>query len=331
MKKKILISLLIAICIFTSFAYTILISKNVEKIYAIDFPALGSEVDYNLKVDSDIDPVNKWKNKNISESNIIEVKNNFDSQELKNLKRIFKLDNCKEKTDKDKFINISDGSKFLEIHPNGTFMYADEDKRNSNKKMLLDDSQCVSIAESFLKENNLLPPEAICSGVLSNTLTYVDDPESKEVVSKSVRFDRFIDSKEVYGVSRVMVIIGADGDIISLYYNCRTINNNKIKKVRLRDIESAFEDVKHQKGMISVKDDAKEVVIKDVDIVYWEDSTPSSKNNYLQPVYRFRGESNNKEGKKDKFFAIVSAISDELTVKEEYTPHITSDKKELLK
>jgi hypothetical protein len=83
--------------------------------------------------------------------------------------------------------------------------------------------------------------------------------------------------------------------------------------MKIKDFKTAYSDLQKFKGMITMKGDVKTANIKKVELLYWEDSSPNSSQTYIQPVYKFSGDTFNEKGDKDNFVAYVQAIPDDIT------------------
>lgn len=286
---------------------------NPYKIQTIDFPKIGAELpNYTIKVDEINSPISKWKSNGIKESEIIPLDTAMNVEKINNLKNLFNLNDSSEKSSENNITWISNNTDSLEINPSGVFAYqVKNDQADSEKKeVLLADEQYKQIATKFLKDKNLYPKDVeISSGLGKTTLQPANDLSQVKVIEKIVSFNRFKDGRLVHGNSRISVTLDSDGNIIKVFYDYRDINDKVAKKkVSLKNIDLAFKDVHSGNAYISVDENAKEVKIHKVDLVYWEDSTPLSTNNYLLPVYKFSGKSIDNYGKEKDYTAIVNAL-----------------------
>lgn len=314
MRKKIIGAISGMLIIVTALVFGIA-QNNRASITKIDFPIMGGhlphDVQYNL--DSNINfKIEKIKpDKKEAEDKIYKLyktpKNK--KQKTDKLKKIFNLSNSK-KIDMGEVISFYNDECSLDINENGTFQYHKK-KRNDSKPIHLSDDKCIEIAKNFLYDNELLPSDFFENGVAYVTKTAVNDPNDSTIVGKDVYFNRKVNNKLVKGVSRIIVSVDYNGEIEAVYSLYRDIEEKDIT-VKIKDFEIAFNDLKNQKGMIRMNSDAKAVNIKEVDLTYWEDSTPYSKQTHIQPVYHFIGECTDLEGNQDIFEAFIAAVPDEL-------------------
>lgn len=305
---------------------------NNNKITRIDFPTIGGDLpaEINFTLDKEIkfsdNRIKLNSSRFTDKAYKLSLKPENKQEKIYKLKKIFNLEKST-KTDMGEVITFMDENTSLDINENGTFSYT---KRKTNsKEIYLTDKECINIAENFLKENNLLPDGFFENGVAHETKTSVKDPTDSIIVKKDVYFNRKLNEKTVYGVSRIIVSVGSDSQIDSVYSLYRDFDG-KGTSIETKSFEEAFNDLKQLKGTVRTGDNTKSVKIKNVDLVYWEDSTPYSKQTHIQPVYHFKGEATDDKGNKDDSFeAFVPAIPDNLTVENKNSQEgsLPSDKK----
>lgn len=286
-----------------------------KKITKIDFPVIGGLLphDVEYKIDSNVE-FSDSKIEPSTQNAVDEVykltSSTISKDKTEKLKKIFNLKNS-EKTDMGEVVTYSNREHSLSINENGTYMYINK-QRNNSKPIDLSDEHCETIANNFLIKNELLPSDFFKNGIAHETKTSALNPEDSVVIRKDVYFNRKLNNKSVYGVSRIIVSVGSEGRIDAVYSLYRDIKSSE--SVKIKPFNAALNDLKNFKGSIRMNGDAETVNIKKVDLVYWEDSTPDSKQTHIQPVYHFTGETLNKKGNTDIFEAFISAVPDELTV-----------------
>ena len=303
------------------------------KIKRIEFPAISGNLphDVNFTLSPDIDFSDDKLN--VDSQGLYEkvyplcLKAKSKEEQVERLKKIFDL-STSQRTDMGEVITFHNENSSLDINENGTFSYSRKNINNS-KAITLSDKDCISIAEKFLEDNKLLPNGFFENGVGHVTKTSVKDPTDTTIIKKDVYFNRKIDGKKVYGVSRIIVSIGAGAQIDSVYSLYRDIDGDPAS-IKIKSFQEAFSDLKQLKGTVRIGESAKTVAIKKVELVYWEDSTPYSEQSHIQPVYHFTGEAIDDQGNKDETFeAFIPAIPDSLTseIKNSHEKSIPSDKK----
>ena len=325
-----LLSGIIFICIVIT---GVIVFGGNDKITRIEFPTIGGDLphDVNFTLSQDIEFSDDRLNldsQGFSEKVYpLYLKPKNKEEQVERLKKIFDL-STSQKTDMGEVITFHNENSSLDINENGTFSYSRKNINNS-KAITLSDKDCISIAEKFLKDNKLLPNSFFENGVAHETKTSVKDPTDTTIVKKDIYFNRKIDGKKVYGISRIIVSIGTDAQIDSVYSLYRDIDGYPAS-IKVKSFQEAFNDLKQLKGTVRVGEGAKTVTIKKVELVYWEDSTPYSEQSHIQPVYHFTGEAIDDQGNKDETFeAFIPAIPDSLTSesKNSQEKSIPSDKK----
>ncbi|MBC2581524.1 hypothetical protein [Clostridium sp. DJ247] len=297
-------------------SFMVYINKDkADKITKIDFPVVGgdipSDVDYEIAENVSFDDARLKGAGKLSDA-VYKLKNNkIEKSKISDLKKVFKLEQAEE-TDMGEVLTYQNKEGTLEIYENGTFVFNVKNK-NFDKPVNLSDTKCKEIASEFLDSNNLLPNDFYESGISHETRTAVNNPNDSLVIRKHVYFNRKVNEKKVYGVSRIIVSLGVDGKIESINYLNRDIESLKGDNISIKSYDEALADLKLHKGTVRMNEDTKKVKINNVNIVYWEDSSPTSKQSHIQPVYHFKGDAINSDGKKDIFEAFIPAIPENMT------------------
>lgn len=282
----------------------------------INFPVNGGELPSD--VNYSLDPSMTFSDEKIKpgspESNdyVFPFSNlSASDDKITKLKKLFNLESSKKRS-RDATI-CENEAHFLRINDDGTYVYHNKN-RDDNTNMLLSDEITKKMAKDFLTRNNLLPSGFFENGVANETVTSALNPKNSKILRKEVYFNRKINGKPVYGISRIIVAINQTGDIDSVYSAYK--DYSKEETVKIVPFDQALQNIKNHKGLINMSETTKNVMIKKVELAYWEDSSPNSKQTHIQPVYRFFGESENIKGEKGIFEGIVAAVPDELTTPE---------------
>jgi len=290
---------------------------DTSKINTITFPELAGEIPdkVNFKIDKASAAINKLNDSQYTKtlSKVIKVKDAEDiSKRKEKLKEIFDIAKTTQEN-KDQQNNLSsfrDSNKKLDVYNDGIFTY-NLDTDNNSKENLLGDDKIRKLASDFLSKNNLISSDYYFDAVQYETVTPTSDPDKSIVLRKFVNFTRKINGQPVYGYSKISVGINAVGEISNVYYLGRDLADSS--DVEIKDFDKAFTDLNEQNGLVKMESDTKDVEIKNVELAYWEDSTPNSTQNYIQPVYRFTGDAINGKGDRSEFVAIIRAISENKT------------------
>lgn len=110
----------------------------------------------------------------------------------------------------------------------------------------------------------------------------------------------------VYGISRIIISVGHEGEIIGIskYYK----DYEEYEKVKLKDPKKAFEELKSGGGSNNIDPDAIKAKINRIHLGYWEDGGSIKEQPHLQPVWVFEGESINANNEISKFDVVIPAI-----------------------
>lgn len=289
--------LALSIFAFSNIVHAEKVTQKTIKLPMIEFPVMGGELptDAVIKWDKSIESAGKDK------ADVFLLGKNS-KNDLSKLSRVFDLEDPKFSTLEGRK-RIENDIAEIELYDNGIFVYTRKD-RDYSKEVDISDEEAEQIAKKFLNDNDLLPPDLEITGIGSLTKRNPLNDDAL-VAGKQVFLNRKINNKLVYGVSRIIVSIGPEKRIDAVFYSTRDIQSSS--KYDLRPIAEALEDVKKFKGMVKAESDAKEIRIKLAELVYWEESTPYSKQTHIQPVYHFTGETQGESGT-GEFEAFESAI-----------------------
>lgn len=196
----------------------------------------------------------------------------------------------------------NDNKKVFEINKeSGYFSYMNFNKLGNLdiEKSIPKDSVAIAKAKEYLTERGLLQDRFIIVKVTNRT-TGEKLTGTERIVSKEVWFYPTVDGKPVYGVSRIIVSVGHEGEIEAVRKYHRDFESSE--EVTLKSFDEAFNELKNGKASINISEKAKEAKINNVGIAYWEDPYEDK----LHPVYLFQGETVI-DGNIEKFDAFLPA------------------------
>ena len=277
--------------------------------YEIDFPQSAQIINPNLVIKNNLN-VNKVENSELLSTYYI-VKEEISDERKEDIKEAFNMEKVKGSIKTKDGLDIEEykrGDEELTIYSNGTFRY----KMNANKyhtqmkNVDFEEKVLIEHAETFLKNNDLIPGDFAYSEIGETVVENVSTGE-KTVVTKDLYFNREIDGIEVEGTSKIVVSMNGDCEVEEVYSSYREIE----KAITVKENYNVDEMVSRLKGLngtIYINENANEITLDDVEVIYYEDSAPYGDNITIQPIYRVRG-SSLKDGEEiDEFFCLTSAI-----------------------
>lgn len=277
--------------------------------YEIDFPQSAGTINPNLVTKNNLN-VSKVENSEILDTYYI-VKEEISDERKEDIKEAFNMEKVKGSIKTKDGLDIEEykrGDEELTIYSNGTFRY----KMNANKdhtqmkNVDFEEKVLIEYAETFLKNNDLIPGDFAYSEIGETVVENVSTGE-KTVVTKDLYFNREIDGIEVEGTSKIVVSMNGDCEVEEVYSSYREIE----KAIAVKENYNVDEMVSRLKGLngtIYINENANEITLDDVEVIYYEDSAPYGDNITIQPIYRVRG-SSLKDGEEiDEFFCLTSAI-----------------------
>lgn len=298
---------------------------NLKKIPALVLPQPGAadvSINYQLSVPEQVIAITpkeaavyRFISKHLTEQDFRSIANKF------NMVGQPKLDNERPGNKGDSLLVLKEGTKQLLLNTqSGTWKYRDYSKifKSTGANNIPSDVEVERIATEYLKTHGWLPSDFKFQTVTAVTEEPSNLSQTPKVIGKSAYFYRYIQGKPVYGVSRIIVDVGNEGEIVGVAKFFKDIED--AGKQPLKTIEEAFREAKEKKGTItSDNPDVKSAFIKDVEIKYWEDPGSISEQPFLQPVYAFKAEGQ-ANGKTNKFEVIIPAVQNNRVEPEKAIP-----------
>ncbi len=110
-----------------------------------------------------------------------------------------------------------------------------------------------------------------------------------------VEFPYFVDGMEATGPgSKIDVSIGDKGEVVKMVWSWRPMS--PLGTDNIISAQQAFLELTQGKGSIELPLDCKQVLVEQVQLKYWLDPT-SEKQDYAVPVYEFKGQCVDKNGR----------------------------------
>ncbi len=277
--------------------------------YEIAFPYYPGKINPKLVVTNNIDK-NKIKNEEILGKYYI-VEEEISSDRRKHIIKVFGMEDVDAKIKERDGITIETyekGSEELTIYSNGSYQYKKNKNRNEAmmKSVEIEDQILIEKASKFLKDNELIPGDFAYSKMGATTLTNMATKEEK-ILTKDLYFMREINGIEVEGTSKIVVYMNGDGEIEEIYSSYREIKETVTVKENYT-VDEMIERLKSLNGTLYINENADEITMDSVDIIYYEDSAPFGNNVSIQPIYRVRGSSLKNGEEIDEFLGLTAAV-----------------------
>jgi|GEM_PF-981988 len=310
MKKLIISATALGVLAFAGYSLSVE-GKSEEKLPELFIPGMGQSVanDFKLSLESmdsselpEKQQVYKFKKFNITLEDARKKAAQFDPS--------FEKAAPKQNAQLNSY-SFENETVLVEIEKDtGKMYYQDKTYPSEVAKNIPSDEEAVASAEEFLEKFGWLPETFEPAGVTANTIVPGDvnsETEAGDYVStKTVHFYQKIDQLPVLGVSRIMVEVGDNGQIVSARKYHKEVG--AFTSYGLKSVREAAQDLQTSKGVHNISEDAKNVVLDKVELAYYEDPASLDQQTYLQPVYVFEG-TYYYEGKKVSFSGVVPAVS----------------------
>lgn len=211
------------------------------------------------------------------------------------------------------------GTFKLSVHPRtGQWTYLDEERMYTaapDQSLLPSQEEAAERAKEELKRLNLLTENIHFSHVADATVSSLgtgepgapSDPSAK-VISRLVYFKRSLGDLPVIGPGRIVVGIGARGEVVGIIMNMKDVTY--AGDFALESPEGALERVMRGDCQTDIPSDASSAQIAGVKLALYEDPGDNSDQPYMQPVYEFLGVAHKPgETAGHSFAAVVPALA----------------------
>jgi hypothetical protein len=188
-------------------------------------------------------------------------------------------------------IRSKDGQYELDLFKNGGQRFTDTERSDSPNGIdiaanLPSDADAKIIAEKFLKERDLLPPDAEF-GHLQHRQAFIvsNHPPTVSWEDILIYYHRHLNGLKVIG-TQYEIEVGAHGDIIAYFTNWK--GYSPAGEYKVKPLKTAFEELQ-QKG-VSVGMDKPDTVSIDSAYLAYHTEALAFPEDYLEPVWVFEGE-----------------------------------------
>lgn len=235
---------------------------------------------------------------------------NFENDPVEISEGIYEFKN--EKTNKTLIMNVLEGDFKLK------YPYL-EDQSILEEKNVPNKNNAIEIASSFLRSGNKYTDD-LAQGEKKISYWKITDGTLKSVLAQSeanvIKVDFYrqslddkwdIVSPQAGEASVSILISGSDlseKQIIEANFKYANIDRESFSTYPIKTVDQAIENLKSNNYWPLSDVSAKNVVIRDIKLAYYE---PITLTQYVQPIYIFSGDNN--------FVAFVSAVADKYTTK----------------
>lgn len=271
----------------------------------IKFPELAGGNDYEFDI---VNKVTDEKVENIENDEVLNsfyiLNENIDNKAVQKICNKFNINNQTKKIFDNQITYGTDN--ILTVYDNGCLdFYTIEGTPLCN--VSVSDEECKRLANEIINELGIFPEGYTFYGIVYGTCNDLEKPEDQMIISKEVVFTREVDNIDVYGNSKVSVKITDEGTIQSITVNSRNIEKKETFN-EINTINEAIENLKNYDGYINIPEGSTKLIIDDVKICYWEDSTIENGNNTIQPVYEFTGKAYDDQNELGEFTILESVM-----------------------
>ena len=162
---------------------------------------------------------------------------------------------------------------------------------SSKQSSLTNDEVCQKAKEVAIKfgVDQTLFSKLNIGNIEQTTLDPETESEITKVVGYNVYFYPVIDGKDVWGVARFMVTLDGTGQVAGIMKSYPDLEmHSQVKTISPKE---ASQKILSKEGIMMSDDpyDANAVVVDDYEVVYYIDIISFDEENFLQPVYVFKG------------------------------------------
>lgn len=203
-----------------------------------------------------------------------------------------------------KLKQISNGS--ITVEPSTGCWQYDTDLDIDREVHIPDDDTLVQKAKEYIAEKNLYTGE-IAHISVGTTTTGDATIGTERIIRKNVYCYPDIDNKCVYGLYRIMISFGDNGEIVGVNKQINDIA--EVKQVSLKDSKQILGDIEAKAYSNDSSVALEEATIDECTLAYYADNQVHNGKIYIQPVYVLLGSGINPEtGNKEDFSLIFDAV-----------------------
>ncbi len=180
-----------------------------------------------------------------------------------------------------------------------------------SQPILPSEEEAKRIAVEYLSSRDLLPEDAVIKSVGVNQRYGIGKAGVGTIVSYdltlAVRFSRNFNGIPIYGHDGLSVIIGNNSEVVGFGMNWRDVE--PYRNVTIKTPEEAYEELIAGKSRVQppLETILDQVTINEISIGYWMEPG-FKKQEYVLPVYVFKGTCTDFGGRKTSFRDFVSAV-----------------------
>lgn len=203
------------------------------------------------------------------------------------------------------FIIVEDDEMMIDYETaTGAWSFRDKSYDKTVAHSLPSEKESAIIARTFLIENELYNERFSMETVVTKYSGNEAD-ETYAPYCNAVYFYPMLNDKPILGVSRIVVSVGEDGQIVEVlkYYK----DFVSCGEIELASPMSFVDGIKANQYSTSINSKAISSNITEVELAYWEDAGSCDEQPYLQPVWIFTGTSVQPDGTVETFDVIVQA------------------------
>ena len=215
----------------------------------------------------------------------------------------------------DTTVQSEDLATYVEIEKNsGYISYANTNHSDETNSVFIpadlpSDEEAIKIATKFLKDRDLFPEDAVpveVEHIKTERLNNKDNSKTVVWEKLAVWFGGNLDNIKVHGRS-IRVVVNTDGEIIEYDANWR--NYEPYQEYPVKTANEAFGELK-SRGITVGMNEPDMVSIDQIDLAY--NSLPGAyQENYLEPVYVFKGRAIEKGVSTMTISEYIPALSEE--------------------
>ena len=180
-----------------------------------------------------------------------------------------------------------------------------------SQPILPSEEEAKRIAVEYLSSRDLLPEDAVIKSMGVNQRYGIGKAGVGTIVSYdltlAVRFSRNFNGIPIYGHDGLSVIIGNNSEVVGFGMNWRDVE--PYRNVTIKTPEEAYEELIAGKSRVQppLETILDQVTINEISIGYWMEPG-FKKQEYVLPVYVFKGTCTDFGGRKTSFRDFVSAV-----------------------
>ncbi len=177
--------------------------------------------------------------------------------------------------DRDLTVSLNTQNGMWAVTPNGT-------QEPNPAPQLPSEEEAVRLVRESIEANQLFEGDL---GEPTVSYSYAGEGDQRRAFEVQVAFHPSVEGRPVYGLYRIVMVLGKGGEILSAYQQAAPVKASGSVKLKTQD-QTVAELLDHPENAASTAEGAAEALVTDCQLGYYFDGAAENGTCYLLPVYQ---------------------------------------------